>query len=59
MKSSSRVLAEGKIHEVKGAIRKKVGELTGNRVMQIEGLVEQAAGKVQTLVGKIEKKVGA
>jgi len=59
MKSSTQDRTIGKIHEVKGAIRQTVGELTGNSTMEAAGLVEKVAGKIQTLVGKIEKKVGA
>ncbi len=59
MKPSTHDEAIGKIHEVKGAIRQKVGQLTGNLTLEAEGLAEKVAGEVQTLVGKIEKTVGA
>jgi uncharacterized protein YjbJ (UPF0337 family) len=48
----------GKIHEVKGAIRQKAGELTGNQDLESDGQAEKIAGKVLKVVGKIEKAVG-
>ena len=59
MKSSTHDRTTGKIHEVKGTIRQTAGKLTGNLAMEVEGAVEKALGKVQTVVGKIEKSVGA
>jgi uncharacterized protein YjbJ (UPF0337 family) len=49
----------GKLHEVKGAIKQKAGELTNNPNLEADGSAEKNAGKVQNVVGKIEKVVGA
>ena len=49
----------GKLHEVKGAIKQKGGELTKNPNLEADGRAEKNAGKVQKVVGKIEKAVGA
>jgi uncharacterized protein YjbJ (UPF0337 family) len=46
---------EGKVHEVKGAVKQTVGQLVGNPNLEAEGKVETLAGKVQTKVGQIEK----
>jgi uncharacterized protein YjbJ (UPF0337 family) len=59
MKPSTDDRATGKIHEVKGAIRQKAGELTKNPDLEADGIAEKNAGKVQNVVGKIEKAVGA
>jgi uncharacterized protein YjbJ (UPF0337 family) len=58
MKLSTDDKATGKLHEVKGAIRQKAGELTNNPNLEADGRVEKVAGKVQNTVGKIEKAVG-
>ena len=59
MKPSSSDKAAGKLHEVKGAIKQKAGELTNNPNLEAKGAVEKNAGKVQSITGKIEKAVGA
>ena len=59
MKPSTDDKATGKLHEVKGAIRQKAGELTSNPNLAADGKAEKNAGKVQKAVGKIEKAVGA
>ncbi|MGA3315684.1 MAG: CsbD family protein [Candidatus Korobacteraceae bacterium] len=48
----------GKLHEVKGTIKQKAGELTKNPDLEAEGRAEKNAGKVQNWVGKVEKAVG-
>ena len=58
MKPSTDDKTTGKLHEVKGAIRQKAGELTSNPNLEADGRAEKNAGKVQNVVGKIEKAVG-
>jgi len=58
MKPSTDDQTTGKIHEVKGAIKEKVGKLTNNPDLEADGNVEKNAGKVQNWVGKVEKSVG-
>ena len=59
MKLSTDDKATGKLHEVKGAIKQKAGQITKNPNLEADGIVEKNAGKVQHAVGKIEKSVGA
>jgi uncharacterized protein YjbJ (UPF0337 family) len=59
MKPSTNDRTTGKLHEVKGAIKQKAGELTKNPKLEADGRAEKYAGKVQNVVGKIEKAVGA
>ncbi len=48
MKPSGKDLeVAGKIHEVKGAVKEKVGKLTNNPDLEAEGKVEKVAGRVQ------------
>jgi uncharacterized protein YjbJ (UPF0337 family) len=58
MKPSTDDRATGKLHEVQGAIKQKAGELTKNPDLEDEGRTEKVAGKVQNMIGKVEKAVG-
>jgi uncharacterized protein YjbJ (UPF0337 family) len=40
---------------VKGKVREKEGQLTNNRGLEAEGTIEKAAGKVQGIIGQVEK----
>ena len=55
MKPSTQDQAEGRLHEVKGAVKEKAGQLTKNPDLETEGKVEKFGGKVQKKVGEIEK----
>jgi uncharacterized protein YjbJ (UPF0337 family) len=57
MKPSNQNKLEGKIHEVKGAIKQKVGQLTNNPDLEGEGLGEKIAGKVQKKLGQVQKVI--
>jgi uncharacterized protein YjbJ (UPF0337 family) len=50
--------ATGKLHEVKGAIRQKAGELIGNQDLEADGQAEKIAGKALNVIGKVEKAFG-
>ena len=58
MKPSTEDKTTGTLHEVKGAIKQEAGKLTKNPNLEADGVVEKNAGKVQHVVGKIEKAVG-
>ena len=58
MKLSTDDKTTGKVHEVKGAIKQKAGEITNNPNLEADGRAEKNAGKVQNFVGKVEKAVG-
>ena len=55
MKPSTKDQIEGKLHEVKGNAKEKVGQITKNSDLAAEGQVEKVAGKIQKKVGEIEK----
>ena len=40
---------------MKGKVKEKAGQLTNNRGLEAEGIVETAAGKVQGILGQVEK----
>ena len=58
MKPSTDDKTTGKIHEAKGTIKEKVGQLTGNEELEADGKAEKSAGKVQNWIGKVENLVG-
>jgi uncharacterized protein YjbJ (UPF0337 family) len=57
MKPSTKDLIEGNLHEVKGKVKEKVGQVTNNPTLRAKGRVENLAGKIQKKVGQIEKVI--
>ena len=55
MKTSTTDQIEGKIHELKGDLKEKVGEVMGNEDLKAEGQDENFAGKVQKKIGEIKQ----
>ena len=55
MKSSTKDQIEGKLHEAKGKVKVKAGQLTKNPNLEAEGQNEEVAGTVQKKVGQIKK----
>ena len=55
MKPSTNDQIKGKLHEVKGKAKEKVGQVTNNPDLASEGQSEKIAGVVQKKVGQIEK----
>ena len=55
MKTSTKDQIEGKVHEVKGTVKEKLGQVTGNTELEDKGQAEKLGGKVQKKVGQIEK----
>jgi uncharacterized protein YjbJ (UPF0337 family) len=58
MKDSTTNQVEGALHELKGAVKEKVGQITNDPSLQADGQAEKLAGKVQNKVGQIEKVLG-
>jgi uncharacterized protein YjbJ (UPF0337 family) len=58
MKAGTKDEVAGKIHEVKGAVKEKVGKLTNNPDLETEGALEKVAGKVQHKIGQVKKVLG-
>ena len=44
----------GKLHEVKGKVKEKLGQAAGNPDAEADGQSENLAGKVQKKIGQIE-----
>lgn len=47
----------GKVDELKGRVKEKVGELTNNPDTQTEGLVDQGKGKVKQTYGDVKEGI--
>jgi len=45
---------EGKLEDVKGRVKRQVGEWTGDEDAQAEGAADQAKGKIQNAWGKVK-----
>jgi uncharacterized protein YjbJ (UPF0337 family) len=58
MKPSTKDKIKGKMHELKGNVKKKAGQVTDNPKLAAEGRDERFAGKVQKKVGQIKKLFG-
>jgi uncharacterized protein YjbJ (UPF0337 family) len=58
MKPSTENEIAGKVHEVKGTIKEKVGKLTNDPDLEGEGIGEKIAGKVRKKIGEVEKALG-
>jgi len=55
MKQSIKDEVEGTLHEAKGKIKEKAGQVTNNPKLKAEGTAEKVGGKIQNKVGQIEK----
>jgi uncharacterized protein YjbJ (UPF0337 family) len=49
---------EGKVHEVKGAIKEKVGQMTNNPNLEDRGTAERIDGVIEKKVGDVKKVFG-
>ena len=49
--------AKGKGEEIKGKIKKNVGDATGNKEMQGEGMAEEAKGKGRQKVDDAKRTI--
>lgn len=45
---------QGKMDDVKGRVKRQVGEWTGDEELQSEGTADQAKGKAQNAFGKLK-----
>lgn len=55
MAQSTEDQLKGKLHETKGAIKEKIGQVTNNPNLEAEGQDEKAGGTIQKKIGQIEK----
>jgi uncharacterized protein YjbJ (UPF0337 family) len=55
VKQSTKDEIKGKLHEAKGTVKEKAGQVINNPNLTAEGQTEKLAGKVQEKVGQVEK----
>jgi uncharacterized protein YjbJ (UPF0337 family) len=55
MKQSTKDKIAGEVHKVKGNVKEKAGQVTGNPHLEAEGKTENLVGKIQKTVGRVEK----
>jgi uncharacterized protein YjbJ (UPF0337 family) len=55
MKESTKDQVQGKLHEAKGKIKEKTGQMTNDPNLEAEGTDEKVTGKIQNKVGQIKK----
>jgi len=55
MKASTKDQIEGKLHELKGNVKEKAGQVTNNPNLEVKGQSEKLAGKAQKKVGQVEE----
>ena len=58
MKPSTENKIAGKVHEVKGKIKEKLGQLTNDSDLEAEGIGEKIGGKIQKKIGQVKKVLG-
>jgi uncharacterized protein YjbJ (UPF0337 family) len=58
MEQSTKDEIKGNLHEAKGGVKEKVGQVTNRPHLTAEGKNEELAGKIQKKVGQIEKVLG-
>jgi uncharacterized protein YjbJ (UPF0337 family) len=58
MKPSTENAIAGKVHEVKGKVKEKVGQVTNNPDLEAEGTGEKIGGKIQKRIGQVKKVFG-
>ena len=49
---------DGKADQIKGRVKKGIGDLTDNDRLRDEGAVDEAAGDIKEGVGKARRKIG-
>lgn len=47
----------GYAYEAKGRIKKALGDLTGNRDLQRHGRIDEAAGKIKSMISHAKEKI--
>jgi uncharacterized protein YjbJ (UPF0337 family) len=48
---------KGKVNQVKGAVKEKVGDATDNPSLEAEGTADRAKGNIQEGIGAAKRKI--
>ncbi len=49
---------QGKVEKMKGYVKEKAGQATGDRDLEAEGGAQKAAGAIQEKIGQARRKIG-
>jgi uncharacterized protein YjbJ (UPF0337 family) len=49
---------DGKADQIKGRVKKGIGDLTGDDTLRDEGVTDEAGGEIREGFGKARRKVG-
>ncbi|MGB6198017.1 MAG: CsbD family protein [Candidatus Acidiferrales bacterium] len=55
MRQSTKDRAKGKLHEVKGRVKQKVGRAANKPDLEAKGRAEKIGGKIQSKIGQVER----
>ena len=58
MDASTKDEVEGELHDLKGKVKEKAGQLVNDPDLKADGQAEQIAGKIQKKVGQVKKVLG-
>jgi uncharacterized protein YjbJ (UPF0337 family) len=57
-KPSTKDQLEGNLHDLKGKVKQKAGQIVNDPNLEAEGEAEKIAGKIQNKIGEVEKVLG-
>ncbi|HEY4709897.1 MAG TPA: CsbD family protein [Candidatus Acidoferrales bacterium] len=57
-KPSTKDQLEGNLHDLKGSVKQKAGQMVNDPDLEAEGEAEKIAGKIQKKIGQVEKVLG-
>jgi uncharacterized protein YjbJ (UPF0337 family) len=57
-KPSTKDQLEGNLHDLKGSVKQKAGQMVNDPDLEAEGEAEKIAGKIQKKMGQVEKVLG-
>lgn len=58
MRASTKRMAKGMFHEVRGTAKRVVGSLISNRTLGAKGRLERLAGKIHRKIGRVQGMCG-
>jgi uncharacterized protein YjbJ (UPF0337 family) len=48
---------KGRVEEIKGKVKEVAGNISGNKSLEVKGITQKAAGKVQATFGDAKSKI--
>jgi uncharacterized protein YjbJ (UPF0337 family) len=57
-KPSTKDELEGNLHDLKGTVKEKAGQVVNDPDLEADGKAEKIGGKIQKKIGQVEKILG-